>query len=991
MAHELSAQLQAESILAGRSETPKKVLELAKRLHGERRFGLARKLLERLSRYSEVTADPELRVAVGQKLALSTYKDPDLPTDAKLERALEILRGVDDLAHTVNQETLGLAGAINKRMWGYNSGERQLESAYCFYQRGYEQGVESDFGYTGINAAFVLDVLADLEFPDEQSCGSEATAAAERNRQTREIRETIVARLPGLPKAPGNAWLKTTWWFLVTVGEAYFGLRDFDNAGIWLERAAALPEVADWERESTARQLATLMNLMARDSARKGEPPDPRAREVLRKFLGGADAALSSVVRGKIGLALSGGGFRASLYHVGVLARLAELDLLKSVEYLSCVSGGSIVGAHYYLEVRKLLRSKPDAEITRQDYIDIVERLHRDLLAGIQRNIRTRIAAEWLTNIKMIFLPDYSRTKRAGELYEKEIFSRVQDGEGDSPRFFNALKIVPKGEPQDFRPKDHNWRRAAKVPILILNATSLNTGHNWQFTASWMGEPPAGIDSEVDANYRLRRMYYEEAPAPHDQMRLGYAVAASACVPGIFEPLSIANLYERLPPEGDRKVRPIVRLVDGGVHDNQGAAALLEQGCSVLLVSDASGQMDHEDAPSNGLLGVPLRANSILQSRVRVSQYEDLESRRRGGTLKGLMFVHLKKDLETRPVDWIGCQDPSEPAQIRALTSYGIQKGIQRRLAAIRTDLDSFTDVEACALMTSAYLATETSLKKPILGFKVEDACRSAWPFLQIAPLLEESSALTPLAHWLDRQLGAGSRLALKVWLLMWYLQLVAALVLIAPVVAIGYTWRQLFQIPAFSFTATIGDLLWGAAALVLTLCGLGLLSKLVNYRKTLREILIGAGMATVGFVFARLHLHVFDPLFLRQGRLPVVLVQTQAVALQERSRMLQERQKLLAMDLGDDRKASYAVQQSEGFLRSAKKNLDPATEAKITQAIFRLSDDPRPSDSQADPETRLRMLRVAGTPWRIAYDVDESQQRIRIHYLDRAEASRSV
>src|SRR5262249_60184397 len=148
-----------------------------------------------------------------------------------------------------------------------------------------------------------------------------------------------------------------------------------------------------------------------------------------------------------------------------------------------------------------------------------------------------------------------------------------------------------------------------------------------------------GTEPGVAANHRLRGMYYEQAPDPHKRMRLGCAVAASACVPGIFEPLTLANLYERLAPDGGGKVRPLVRLVDGGVHDNQGTAALLEQGCSVVLVSDASGQMEDPDTPRNALLGLPLRSNSILQSRVRVSQFEDLESRLRGGTLNGLMFV----------------------------------------------------------------------------------------------------------------------------------------------------------------------------------------------------------------------------------------------------------------------------------------------------------------------------------------------------------------
>lgn len=51
----------------------------------------------------------------------------------------------------------------------------------------------------------------------------------------------------------------------------------------------------------------------------------------------------------RLGLALSGGGFRAALYHVGVVAALAEAGLLGRVEALSAVSGGSVVGYHLFL------------------------------------------------------------------------------------------------------------------------------------------------------------------------------------------------------------------------------------------------------------------------------------------------------------------------------------------------------------------------------------------------------------------------------------------------------------------------------------------------------------------------------------------------------------------------------------------------------------------------------------------------------------------
>ena len=104
-------------------------------------------------------------------------------------------------------------------------------------------------------------------------------SAAQRRDQARAIRHAIVAELPGLEAA--ETWLGQTWWFLVTLGEAYFGLSDYDSAECWLLRAAKLPGVADWERESTARQLARLLRIKDRDARRDGRGSDDRARRVL--------------------------------------------------------------------------------------------------------------------------------------------------------------------------------------------------------------------------------------------------------------------------------------------------------------------------------------------------------------------------------------------------------------------------------------------------------------------------------------------------------------------------------------------------------------------------------------------------------------------------------------------------------------------------------------------------------------------------------------
>src|SRR6516162_5698976 len=51
----------------------------------------------------------------------------------------------------------------------------------------------------------------------------------------------------------------------------------------------------------------------------------------------------------RIGLALSGGGFRATLYHLGLVRFLRDADLLRQVTHITSVSGGSVTAAHLAL------------------------------------------------------------------------------------------------------------------------------------------------------------------------------------------------------------------------------------------------------------------------------------------------------------------------------------------------------------------------------------------------------------------------------------------------------------------------------------------------------------------------------------------------------------------------------------------------------------------------------------------------------------------
>ncbi len=421
----------ARDIIRGAYAEPDDVLALVKTLKKASDFGLARKVLARAR--EKAPTDAELRRELAQAHALCTYKDPDLPMKSKLEDALNILQEEDNLKTTTDQETLGLVGAVHKRMWELGTRRHHLEASLAYYYRGYQVGPTKDYGYTSINAAYVLDFLASREEAEALKTQTVSAAPENRREDARKIRQELVAVLPPLLKEKDTEWLSNEWWFYATVAEAYFGLgtyydarkdddqtrNNYEAAKKWIRNGKeANPKIPDWELESTGMQLAALSRLRADDT---DTPDSSPAGDVLKELLGDNVEGIRSIFAGKLGLGLSGGGFRASLFHIGVLAKLAELDLLRHVHVLSCVSGGSILGAHYYLELRKLLKETGDRAITREDYEEIVERVSTDFLAGVQRNPRMRVAANPWVNLKS---SSCRRTlaRNASESFSKKTF-----------------------------------------------------------------------------------------------------------------------------------------------------------------------------------------------------------------------------------------------------------------------------------------------------------------------------------------------------------------------------------------------------------------------------------------------------------------------------------------------------------------------------------------------------------------------------------------
>lgn len=221
------------------------------------------------------------------------------------------------------------------------------------------------------------------------------------------------------------------------------------------------------------------------------------------------------MTRAKLGLALAGGGFRASLFHLGVLRRMAELDLLRYVQVLSTVSGGSIVGALYILLLKRRLEDPKfksagpkELLIPRIEYQAIVDELQAALVVGIRKNLRTRLFMNPWTLIK-VMLWKGSLAAEMGRLYEKHIFASAiaelrkldpnvvdrsgripltairmrkdQVGKNGGTEQYNAIALN-RGQDKD------RGGPGSTVTRLILNATSLNSGARFWFSHTEVGD-----------------------------------------------------------------------------------------------------------------------------------------------------------------------------------------------------------------------------------------------------------------------------------------------------------------------------------------------------------------------------------------------------------------------------------------------------------------------------------------------------------------------
>jgi NTE family protein len=269
-----------------------------------------------------------------------------------------------------------------------------------------------------------------------------------------------------------------------------------------------------------------------------------------------------------VALCLSGGGYRAMLFHLGTLWRLNELGWLGKLDRVSSVSGGSIAAGVLAGHWKRLAF---DADGVATNFKGTVA---ADLLGLAGQTIDVWAVLSGLLSFSSI-------GNRIAAAYRSHLFGE------------RTLQDLP----------EH--------PQFVINATNLQSGALWRFSRARM------------ADYRVGQVL-----AP--RVELAVAVAASSAFPPFLSPLRLKLAPgvvtefpgEPPPPLHTPPYTTRVVLSDGGVYDNLG----LQQadGYSTVLVSDGGAKTADEARP-HGLWPLQLlRVLGVMDNQVRALRTDHL-------------------------------------------------------------------------------------------------------------------------------------------------------------------------------------------------------------------------------------------------------------------------------------------------------------------------------------------------------------------------------
>jgi NTE family protein len=311
-----------------------------------------------------------------------------------------------------------------------------------------------------------------------------------------------------------------------------------------------------------------------------------------------------------VAISISGGGYRAMVFHVGALWRLNEVGLLSKLNRVSSVSGGSITAGALALAWNDL---GFEAGIAKR--FDV-------FVAKVRKMSETSIDVGAV--IGGILFPG-SISDRVAEAYDEVIF---------------------KGKTLQDLPDETD----GKAPRFVINATNVQSGVLWRFSRPYMGD------------YRVGLIRNPKVP-------ICKAVAASSAFPPILSPMSLdIEQPVESAPGADLSRPPYTRtavLSDGGVYDNLGLETVKR--FTTLLVSDAGQKIAPEKEPHSDWARHSVRILDTVDNQVRSLRKRHLiESYERGdrtGTYWGIRTNWKDYKLATDP---LGClhRNPAPLAEI---------------------------------------------------------------------------------------------------------------------------------------------------------------------------------------------------------------------------------------------------------------------------------------------------------------------------------------
>jgi hypothetical protein len=188
---------------------------------------------------------------ITQQLVVATYKSKQPDPESALLEARGIMERSLNPASTNDPESLGLWGAIHKRLWELHARPDDLNAAVDGYERGFS--LRRDW-YNGINYAFLLD-LRSVEW---LKAGNKNDAIAD-SVLARRVRSEV-GQLALAPAEDKDAEPKKRFWAVATLWEAALGRGDAVETARWGAAAEALA-VPQWMQETRLEQGGKLIEL----------------------------------------------------------------------------------------------------------------------------------------------------------------------------------------------------------------------------------------------------------------------------------------------------------------------------------------------------------------------------------------------------------------------------------------------------------------------------------------------------------------------------------------------------------------------------------------------------------------------------------------------------------------------------------------------------------------------------------------------------------